>query len=386
MDKKYPQKITNNEQIEFAVNEFGLYAISITASCEKNNDLRIEIDEKQFREIPASENIQTYNIPPAWNGATLKGLKKTVVFLLKLNKGKHTLKFFPKSEASLEDFNYKIISNYRKIDFNFEERAQDGDGRPWITFSLVDLSLISIIAESSVSWHWFDGDDVKLIIDNRTEENSLSKRWKYWVWHAIPIQIFSGSKRKQRTFLKNLPLGTHYIEFWADKTPTLHQVSLDLGDFELKRTPTRDDPKWTGDFIDDTDTILLARLILGEMEGRPRAAKLGAGFTVINRLEKSKANWGRSIQEIILKENQYDAFHNEKTRNKVRDPLGYVDKSEWEESYAVAVAVLEGTEKDPTAGATHFYSTNTDTRFPRWANKETFRVKINVTYFYELES
>ena len=386
MDKNFPQKITSDTQTEFTVSEFGLYAISITASCKKNHDLKVEIDEKQFREIPDEKNIQTYNVPPAWNGTELKGLKKTVVFLLKLNKGKHVVKFFPKAEATVEDFNYEIIPDWRKIDFNLEQQAQDGDRRPWITFVLSDLPLESVTADSSVSWHWFDGDDVKLIVDNKAEENPSSKRWKYWAWHASPLQIFSGSKREQKTFSKQLPQGVHYIEFWADRTPTLHQVSLDLGKFELKRIPAKDDPKWTGNFADDTDTMLLARLILGEMEGQSKEAKLGAGFTVINRLKKSRSNWGRSIHEIILKENQYDAFWNKNTREKIRDPLNYVDKSEWEECYVIAAAILEGKEKDPVSGATHFFSTVTDSGFPRWANDKNYRTKIGITYFYELES
>jgi hypothetical protein len=211
MDKNFPQKVTDNTQTEFTIDQFGLYAINITASCEKGHDLKVEIDEKQFREIPATENIQTYDIPPAWNGTELKGLKKTVVFLLKLNKGTHTVKFLPKTEVIVEDFNYEVIPDWQKIDFNLELQAQDGDRRPWVAFVLSDLPLESITAEASVSWHWFDGDDVKLIIDNKAEENSSSKRWKYWIWHASPFQIFSGSKKEQKTFSKNLPQGIHYI-------------------------------------------------------------------------------------------------------------------------------------------------------------------------------
>jgi len=298
MNQGFPRKITSDTQMGFTVDELGLYTVSVTASCKKKHDLRVEIDEQQFREIPAAKNVQTYNVPPAWNGTRLKGLKETVVFLLKLNKGKHTVKFFPKTEAIFEDFNYGIISDYRKIDFNFEQQAQDGDRRPWFTFVLSDLPLESVTAEASVSWHWFDGDDVKLIVDNKAEENPSSKLWGYWAWHASPFQIFSGSSKEQKTFSKNLPQGIHYIELWADKTPTLHRISFSLGNFKLKRTSTKDAPKWTGDFTDDTDVMLLARLILGEMKGQPRKAKLGAGFTVINRLKKSISNWGWSIHEL----------------------------------------------------------------------------------------
>lgn len=204
MDKNFPKRINNDDQIEFTVDELGVYAISITASCEKEHDLKVEIDEKQFREIPAVKNVQTYNVPPAWNGVELKGLKKTVVFLLKLNKGKHTVKFFPKAEATLEDFKYEIIPDCRKINFNLELQAQDGDRRPWIAFVLFDLPLGSVTAEASVSWHWFDGDDIKLIIDNEVQENPSSRRWKHWVWHASLLRIFSGPKKRTKNFFQKL--------------------------------------------------------------------------------------------------------------------------------------------------------------------------------------
>jgi len=388
MDKKFPQKITSDTQTEFTVDKFGLYAISITASCEKNHDLKIEIDEQQFREIPAAKNVQTYDVPPAWNGTRLKGLKETVVFLLKLNKGEHTVKFFPKTEAMLEDFDCKIIPDYREINFNLEQQAQDGDRRPWFTFVLFNLPLKSVTAEVSVSWHWFDGDDVKLIIDNKVEENASSKLWKYWAWHASPFQIFSGSDREQKTFSQNLPQGIHYIEFWADKTPTLHQVSLDLGDFELKRTPTKDDPKWTGNFADDTDIMLLARLIFGEANGQPYEAKLWVGWSVINRSE-ANSWWGNKIREIILKKDQYDPFKtNDTNYYKIIDPLNFTgirptDIESWYECYKIAENIVGKKISNPTE-ATHFHGVGID---KEWFLKNVipegkFIKQIGDTYFY----
>ncbi|OGI28995.1 MAG: hypothetical protein A2288_01090 [Candidatus Moranbacteria bacterium RIFOXYA12_FULL_44_15] len=377
MDKNFPQKVIDDTQTEFTVDEFGLYAISITVSCENGHDLKVEIDEKLFREIPAAENVQTYNIPPAWNSAEIRGLKKTVVFLLKLNRGKHTVKFFPKTEATAEDFNYEIISDYRKIDFNLEQQAQDGDRRPWITFVLSDLPLESVTAESSVSWHWFDGDDVKLIIDNETQESSVSKRWKYWAWHASPLWIFSGSKREQKTFSKNLPQGIHYIEFWADRTPTLHQVSLNLGKFELKRTPSKDDPEWTGDFADDTDIMLLARLIFGEARNQSKEAMLGVGWTIKNRVNAKRSYFGSNYHEVILKNDkgvyQFSSLNPNEKENfpLLIDPFRNKGDERthegWLNAYDVSESIINGTNDDPTDGATFFHSED--------LSQETFTTK-----------
>ena len=52
-------------------------------------------------EFPVEINSKTqlYNIPASLNGNKLKGRDKTIYFILALNKGKHTIKFFPKDSA-----------------------------------------------------------------------------------------------------------------------------------------------------------------------------------------------------------------------------------------------------------------------------------------------
>ena len=135
------------------------------------------------------------------------------------------------------------IRDRAHIEFNFDQQAEDGDKRPWFTFALIDLPFKSISVEASVNWHYFDGDDVKLIIDNAIEKNNTSLLWKNWLWHATPKQFLSGPKREQKIVSKNLAKGIHYIEFWADKIPTLHKIILDLGNLELE--PAQIEPKNT---------------------------------------------------------------------------------------------------------------------------------------------
>ena len=105
--------------------------------------------------------------------------------------------------------------------------------------------------------------------------------------------------------------------------------------------------------------MLLARLILGEAERQPREAKVGVGYTVINRLRGKKSFWGYSIREIILKEKQYDGIWNADTYSKVRNPfelLSETRKKEWSESYDVAKSIITDNIEDPTGGATFFHS------------------------------
>lgn len=394
MSESFPQNITNSLTTPFQIESFGLYILKIVASCQSGDflgfrggqDLRIEIDDIKFREISLKDKPQYYNIPPAWNGTELRGFNKTIFFILPLDKGGHTLTYIPIQGAKIESFEIKIIENLQQIIFELNNKAKDGDKRPWYTFVFANLPLQSINADVSTSWHFWDGDNVKLIIDNQIEKNTQSKLWKNWIWSAKPWNIFSNIKRESKTFIKTLPSNIHYVEFWADKSPTIHQIIFDLGDFKLKRIPTVQDPEWTGDFNNDTDQILLARLILGEMEGQSKEAKIGAGFTVLNRLRKKRPNWGYSLKEIILKKNQYDAFVNKRTLKKVQDPLSCVSEKEWKNCFEIASQILSGILSDSTSGATHFYSTSTDTGFPSWATDDVFKIKIGITYFYELKS
>lgn len=385
MPNQLPKKITDVTTIPFSIDKSRLYSISITARCESaKQDLRIEIDTLKLREIPTKDKPQYNNIPPAWNGTELKGLAKTIIFILKLNKGEHTLKFIPNQGAFIDEYKIEHISDSRNIQFNLNTQAEDGDRRPWLTFVLIDLSLKTITADVSVKWHFLDGDDVKLLIDNTVKTNSRSILHKNWIWSASILKKFFGTDREEKTFTENLNSGVHYIEFWADKTPIIHSVELDIEEVELKRILTVDDPEWTGNFSDDPDEILLARLILGEMEGQSKEAKTGVAFTVVNRLKKQNKNWGLSIKEVILKKDQYDGMWNKNTYGKVRNPLSGVSEKEWRESYEIAVKVLSGKISDLTSGATHFYSTADNIGFPSWTTKETLRIKIGITYFYEL--
>lgn len=252
----------------------------------------------------------------------------------------------------------------RDIVFDLSEQAEDGDKRPWYTFALIDLPLLALKADISTKWHFLDGDDVKLIVDNNIKPNSESKKHHDWVWSAQPV-LFSKPKREQKEFTENLPVGTHYVEFWADKTPTFHKVSFDLGDFKPKRIPTVKDPKWTGDLNDDTETMILARLIFGEAKNQTKEAMAGVAWAVKNRLLAKRKYFGSGYHEIIQKnDGRYYQFSPMNPSEKdnyplLIDPLKEADEvtqQAWSNSYNVAVDVINGTTSDPTGGATFFHS------------------------------
>lgn len=372
MVDSFSQKVITDFSHTISIKQFGVYAISITARCQgkrflglqKEQNLRLEINGKQCREIPPEKNIQLFNIPPAWNGVELRGLSKTIVFILPLNVEDYTFKFLAEPEAIIEKFEYKLLPDLQNIMFDVHDKAEDGDKRSWYTFAFTNLPLKSLKADVSTQWHYFDGDDVKLIVDNNIKPNSESKRHHDWIWSAKP-SLFSKPKQEEKAFTENLPVGTHYLEFWADKTPTFHKVSFDLGDFKPKRIPTVKDPEWTGDFGDDTEVMILARLIFGEARNQSKETMIGIAWAVKNRLLAKRKYFGFSYREIIQKnDGRYYQFSPMNPSEKDNYPLllnplkeaDEVTRKAWFTAYDAALTVINGSDIDPTGGATFFHS------------------------------
>ena len=188
----------------------------------------MEINGLHFREIPPEKRKQLFNIPSAFNGSKLKGLKKTVVFFTVLTKGKNVVSLIPKGSAFIEDIKIQEFGKGQEIALGVNEQAEDGDRRPWYTFVLVDLPLKTFSTDVSVKWRFRDSDDVKLIIDNEIKKNNLSIFHKNWLWSANIFKKLSRRERQKKTFNKNLGKGIHYIEFYADRMPIFHQAFLKL--------------------------------------------------------------------------------------------------------------------------------------------------------------
>ena len=149
------------------------------------------------------------------------------------------------------------------------------------------------------------------------------------------------------------------------------------------------DPKWTDDFLDDSEEIILARLIFGEANGQPREAKEWVGWTVINR-SRAKSWWPNNIHGVILQSGQYDAFKtNSPVYKKIVDPLGYEDvknsdKESWFDCYEIAKKIVGDQNNGPTT-TTHFHSFKEKAdivMFEKLIPKGKFLKKIGDLYFY----
>lgn len=401
-EDKNKRTIGEKEEIVFSsFSSFHLISITARAKGEKqlnpaatnDEDLIVEIDGKTFPKLGTKNDL--IDSPASFNGGKLHGLAQTIYFLTFLKGRNHEVVLTAKTEpntAELESIEIRAITLGRSFSLKVNNQAEDGDRRPWVTYVLDDLSLFSVSPTLTYSRRKGDSDDVKIIIDGQAQKNlSGSIKYRFWKWVGSFLARISSTVTTAETFYMNFPIGTHFVEFDADRMPVLESISFDFGKIPIipNVVPTVDNPKWTEEFSDDTTEILLARLIFGEAENQPAEAKIGVGFTVINRFKKQKSGWGLTVRDIILKDSQYDGLWNVNTSDKVRDPLSKATekrKKEWQESYRIARAILIGSVMDTSLGATSFHSYKRKEEFPPWAQDRYYKIKLGDIYFYELES
>lgn len=383
-EDKTKRVIKGKEEIKFSSGSgFHLVILKGRAKSEKqlnefatdDEDLTIQIDDKTFPQLANFNRL--IDSPASINGGKTHHLLKIVYFLTNLSGKEH--KIILKTDnspdtatlESLEVFSFDLADT---LTLEPKIQAEDGNGREWITFVLDNLPLNSFTVELNLKRRFLDSDDVKVSVDGQIKRNDRSILHKLWYFAA---SILTGEIQTE-TFNVNLANGLHYIEFWADRMPTLEKVIFNLGSFSGKRIPTVDDPKWTGDFADDSDAIILARAIFGEArsEKLPDEARVAVGWSIRNRVKDSR--WPDTYQEVITQAFQYSAFNeDDSNRPYVENPLwknNDINKTAWYNCYNIAGKVISGEAKDPTHGANHYYDDSIPA--PYWATPETLVLTI----------
>lgn len=136
----------------------------------------------------------------------------------------------------------------------------------------------------------------------------------------------------------------------------------------------------TKSFYEDSDELLLARMIFGEAEDCSRIEKIAVAYTAINRAKRN----GETLKKIILKPYQYSCFNPElKSSIFLKDPLKH-NRKEFLASLKLAKEILAGKYKDPAYGAT-FYFNPSKVRKPSWTKnlKKIGRVGNSYHVFYK---
>lgn len=384
------EKKENISQIKFnytfEVKENGIYVLLVSARAKswfqnlikfisffKDDNLAVKINGNGFPKLFGKEG--DFDGEAAWNGNKLKGLKQINLFVVYLEKGKQNLEFLAKGSPVLELIEvYRVDKNKIFIDPS-KYGIEEGNRRPWFKLLTQNVGVVSVSANAITDLKSEDDNDLQIRINGTREQNHADKAHKYWYWCG---RVLKGqSKTFERTV--NLKPGFNYIEFWADGAPLFNElnVRVTLSD----RIPTVDDPAWTGDFYDDSEEIILARLIFGEARGQSEEAKIWAASTVLNRI---KGWWPDTIHEVILQDQQYRSFNqDDPNRSIVENPLhDLTQKQSWLDSYRVAEGILNGNISVPSE-TTHFHDTRQSQEdFMRLIPDGKFLKKIGNLYFY----
>lgn len=231
------KEISDNYNYDFKLENNGLYLIEIIAKAKSwwqnfknfklffnDDDLMVKVDGKKM-ELAGNSNSKE-KLRDGWNGNELKGLLKTVLVAINLEKGWHSLNFMPDQSPYLKSIKISKVEEQDKIIYIPEDNnpAERGDGRPWMSYVLVDLSIKELKILAKADKRGRDDDDLKLIINGKIEKNSEDIFHKNWFWCG---KILKGEE-KEYSELINLSKGNHHIELWADNSPFLRKIEIGL--------------------------------------------------------------------------------------------------------------------------------------------------------------
>ncbi len=397
-EEKISKEITEKYSCDFTSPKDGLYLIEIIASAKswwqnlksrraffKDDDIFLFLDNQEL----TTSLYTKKDARSAWNGNELKGLEKTVLIAANFKQGSHTINLKPDQSPYLKSLIISKVEEKDKIMYipTINNPAQKSSGRPWLSYIILELLVSSLSISAKADKKSRDDDDLKLIVNGKIQKNENPKSHRDWYWCG---KILKG---EVKTFAKDINLKTKQfnLNLYSDGSPRLQRIEIGIRPVEIKRIPTVDDPFWTGDFRDDTEEMLLARLIFGEVNNEPREAKIWAAWSVLNRT-KANSWWPKTIKEVILQKDQYDPIKpSDDPRSvyqKIINPLdhkgvGTADKESWYECYEIARDVISGKIINPTT-ATHFVSGEKYKIFfeKNVVPKGKLLKKIGKTYFY----
>lgn len=383
------QRIKEKEEIPFS-SFSALHLIIVTGRAKHYT--QISPQSREHERITVGLDDAPLLQGAVYDGGKLRNLSQTIYLFTFLRGENHhiILTTNPRQPTAMrERIQVYRIDAHEQFELKAEVQAEDGDRRPWLVFIFHNLPLASATLTVSYSRRKRDSDDVRIILDGQTQKN-IWKRLKYSLWRFVGSLLPSFTSRTE-TEMFSVPSTqpSHVVEIYADRMPRLERIQSNFGSVPQPPAdvPSVEIPRWTGDFADDTEGMLLARAIYGESGGEFFEAKVGVGWAIRNRVEDTKQRWGKTYHEVILQPGQYEPFSNTQaqifqriTNPPLENPL---EKKAWEESFQAAKVMLSGSIQDPTGGANHFFSTISGIQ-PTWADETRFIVAIGNTRFYKL--
>lgn len=232
----------------FSVPKKAKILIEVTASARNasqnhasdDDDLRIALDGYEFGKYEIHDekiSWKGFGTASSWDGASLKGMSKTIYFFVELQNGDHTIQFYADETPTLSEINvYQLDSSGL---FKIQDKAPsnvidvDKKGIPWLSFLFLGtkpkrFSITSIVRSAKQKFE-SDGDNLKVIINGKIRHNEkapTSRKYKNF--------FFSGDLNKGRLETLELKpsdfdLFEDSVELWVDENPRT-TINLELFD------------------------------------------------------------------------------------------------------------------------------------------------------------
>lgn len=115
------------------------------------------------------------------------------------------------------------------------------------------------------------------------------------------------------------------------------------------------------------DLDVLARTLWGEARGEGAAGMVAVGWTIRNRAARP-GWWGRDIVSVCQAPWQFSCWNKNDPNYPYLSGAKPIPAREYLKAREAALAVIGGSQPDPTGGATHYHAT-TMARPPTWAAK-----------------
>lgn len=138
------------------------------------------------------------------------------------------------------------------------------------------------------------------------------------------------------------------------------------------------------------ETKCLATMVYGEARGETYKGKIAVAYSAINRKAR---NGTKSLCDIVLAPKQYSIFNGNSKLQKVATTFDIapptkneLEQAAWDESWQIAVGVMEKKYQDPVKGATHYVAWKAikqlGYRTPKWALQYTEVGSVDNHTFY----
>lgn len=133
----------------------------------------------------------------------------------------------------------------------------------------------------------------------------------------------------------------------------------------------------------DEDIDVLARTLWGEARGEGLAGQIAVAWTIRNRVRdgKTKSWWGEGYIGVCKRPYQFSCWNKSDPNYPYLTGAKKIPEKEFTQAMSAAMQVMSAWVKDPTGGATHYYSTSMKVQ-PDWAKvaKETVRIGRHIFF------